>query len=247
MQRKGRGGECVIQFRAGKMNFKDGKVEADRRRGTLSFFKMPNNDVKMTWISGTDEEQHDLPRGEVKFSQVEKCTTGRVFLLDFGNRRPPIFYWLQEKTTENDSTYFSTIQELIGGDLRPSDRKRAEFEVVLQGILRNMRNGLEQDVDLVDIIGSKKLLDALHEDPAFFMYKLHQFLPEGTDPTADIVEQVRNPQVSAAAASLGLALRDPLGFLETCSAFGINGSNPCVFGFLSGVMKLFKKGDDNSQ
>ncbi|RNE97337.1 putative 26S proteasome complex ubiquitin receptor [Trypanosoma rangeli] len=241
VQRKGRGGECVIQFRAGKMIFKEGKVEPDRRRGTLSFFKMPNNDVKMTWISGSEEEQHILPRGEVKFSQVEKCTTGRVFLFDFGTKQPPIFFWLQEKSTENDSVYLSTIHELIGEENRPNVRTRAELDVVLQDILRSMRNGREQDVDLVDIIGSKKLLDALHEDPAFFMFKLHQFLPEGTDPTVDVVEQVRNPQVSAAAASLGSALRNPLGFREICTAFGVSGSNPSVFGFLSGVIKLFKK------
>ncbi|ORC92309.1 uncharacterized protein TM35_000045230 [Trypanosoma theileri] len=233
--------ECVIQFRAGKMVLKDGKVEPDKRRGILTFSKDSNGEAKMTWVSGKDEEEYKLPSGQVKFSRVEKCTTGRVLLFDFGNDKSPVFFWLQEKSTDNDAEYFSTIQELLAESRQVTGRSRAELEDFFQVILRNMGVERERDVSLVDILGSTKLLEALREDPAFFMYRLHQFLPEGTDPTSDIVEQVRNPQVSAAASYLTTALQTPDGFRGLCTSFGINGKGSGVLGFLNGLMRQSKK------
>ncbi|KEG14403.1 hypothetical protein DQ04_00491230 [Trypanosoma grayi] len=233
--------ECVIQFRSGKMILQNGMVAPDTRMGFLSFFKESNGEVRMTWMSGRDEEEYKLPSGQVKFSRVEKCTTGRVLLFEFTNDKPPLFFWIQEKSTENDAEYISTIQSLIAQARPLTESSRTDIGVVFRDILRSMQSGKKKDINLVDIFGSTTLLSALQEDPAFYMCKLHPFLPEGTDPTGDIVEQVKNPQVAAAAASLGSALRDPDAFRQLCLSFGIDAKTPGVMGFLEGLMKQYGK------
>ncbi|EAN77320.1 hypothetical protein, conserved [Trypanosoma brucei brucei TREU927] len=243
---------CFIQFRAGKMLLTDGKVVADTRRGTLSFSKESNGVVKMTWVSGSHAEHYDLPLGQVKFSRVDTCTTGRVLLFDFGKAQPPLFFWMQEKSTDNDNTYFSAVENSLVqnpsaiGSLHThtsplTDQARARLEGYFASALNNVRGGREQDVDLVSIVGSAKVVDALRADPDYFMCRLHPFLPEGTDSTSGIVEHVINPQVSAAAASLGLVLQTPDGFRELCAAFHVDGKKTGVVGFISGLLKQVKK------
>nr|CCC93210.1 unnamed protein product [Trypanosoma congolense IL3000] len=234
------GKECIIQFRAGKMIL-DGKlVVADEQKGMLSFSKDPEG-IVMCWTSKSHSERHILIPGQVKFSRVEKCSTGRVFVLDFGDAKPAMFFWLQEKSTENDEVYFTLIQEALS--ISPQNFLKSEG---LSGkgynsLCNNLSGAGEQDVELASVVGSVGVLNALREDPDFFMCRLHQFLPVGTDPKSDIVEHVINPQVAAAATSLEMVLRNPGGFHNLCMAFDIKGEVAGVLGFLNGLLEYHKE------
>ncbi|KAG8345425.1 putative Proteasome complex subunit Rpn13 ubiquitin receptor [Trypanosoma vivax] len=240
MARESLSQKCVIQFRAGKMLFEDGKVVPDRRRGTLSFYKEAN-EVKIIWTSGGTTERFTLPRGQVKFSKVEKCKTGRVLLFEFETTQPPLFFWIQEKSTENDSTYISTIQELVSQTQSSLDESCARLGSVLKSVIHESNEDRVRDIEFVDVITSKKMVDALREDPAFYMSRLHQFLPDGTDPTSDVVEEVMNPQVYSSTVLLGLTLRDPTGFHDLCSLFKLEGSRPGVLSFINSILRECEK------
>jgi hypothetical protein len=232
------GRKPLVQFRAGKMVLANGVVTADPRKGVFSMVQEPTGALLIVWSPETGEsESFVVLCGEATFNRVVKCTTGRVFVLNIGGHRE-LFFWLQERSEERDEEYLKKVKQFLGdkgnkplkdrdsqskSESKPSSNllQLDDFQRILSRLGTEPRH---PQVSIQDIISSKIVLDALRDDPAFFMSRLFQHLPEGTAPDADVVEQVRNEQVSGAAALLQAALSDPSGFHEVTSAFSLQGS-----------------------
>lgn len=238
----------ILQFRAGRMT-KSGKlVTPDKAKGIVSLTQSPTGAVEITWDCEDDRTRSETRTvvGDVKVSRVTKCTTGRVFVIDFGGDNQ-LFYWLQERSEERDEEYLKILKKHCerggeqSGTAAPSRDNANNIQLsALQNILANLGPGgaapattasqrpavvaprpSTDVIDLQAVINAPEVLQALQADPAFFMARLHEHCPPGTDASGDIVEQVRNPQVSAAAGLLQAALSEPDGFREIATAFGV--------------------------
>ena len=93
----------------------------------------------------------------------------------------------------------------------------------LQAIIQSLTRGAASrpvDVSLQQMLGSNETLAALREDPQFYMSRVAEHLPPGH--SSDIVAEVRNPQASAAAATLQAAVSEsPNTLAEVLTAFGL--------------------------
>jgi hypothetical protein len=131
----------LLTLRAGRMfkNSQDNLIHPDVRSGILSFTMEASGVIEMKWeaLAGDSKnssssssanasapgntnppsESTVIMPGGAKFDRVTKCTTGRVFVIDFGTRQ--LFYWLQEQPdAERDQNYFRAIKNAIEGKTR---------------------------------------------------------------------------------------------------------------------------------
>ena len=256
--------KVALQFRAGKMTLANGTVTADPRKGMLAFLPHPTGVTEIMWCPLDDSEPDTyciFPR-TATVSRVTKCTTGRVMLIDIQDRQ--LFFWLQDRSDDKDEATFKKAQQLLippksqaapataptaaavsapTAAATAAPRTTASGSSIsvqaLQNILADLTAGQGQRVSLQALLGSDALLAALNEDRAFYTARLEEHLPptqEGN--TRDIVDEVRNPQVSATAAMLQAALEDPSGFHEVTTAFGVAGPANAsgVAGFLQRLL-----------
>lgn len=240
-------GEALLQFRAGKMRHEERLVTADKRKGLLSFFKASPTSVQMVWTSNGAREVITLGPRPVKFSVVERCTSGRVFLFEIGEGLvcERHFFWLQDKSTAKDSEYVEKIKALLA-PINQASESSPEMAMKIEDfrrILAEIAGTPTEEVGLTDVLSSSRVTQSLRSNKAFYMSRLQQHLPEGEDPSADIVDQVKNPQVMSAATSLEVALSDPAVYKELCKSFGVPETNPAggVSAFLAGIIKAAKE------
>eukprot|EP00741_Cyanophora_paradoxa_P012095 tig00020592_g11687.t1 len=113
----------LVSFRAGKMMYDGIHVTPDIRKGTLTLFQEPGTGlIHLTWkertASAPEEDLMIFPQ-DAKFSKVEKCTTGRVFLLEFEATKKRHFFWSQEPKDDKDNEYVQKINEFINNPPTP--------------------------------------------------------------------------------------------------------------------------------
>ena len=251
----------LVQFRAGKMTLENGTVRPDTRSGLFSLVQESTGLIEILWTCGNDCDAYIVPSGDATFNRVTKCTTGRVFVLDMKARIA--FFWLQERSEDNDEKYLKSVKRAIG-DKSTSHSAAATGQPAgaasssaaggapnlqmdaLQRILANLGSEPAQpEPSLQDIVQSPEVLELLRSDPAFFMARLHSKLPDGTEPDADIADEVKNPQILAAASMLQAALSEPEGFRELCAAFGLRPpASPGLCGLNAFLKALAEKKKD---
>eukprot|EP00668_Euglena_longa_P002446 GGOE01002852.1.p1 GENE.GGOE01002852.1~~GGOE01002852.1.p1 ORF type:complete len:249 (-),score=67.58 GGOE01002852.1:566-1204(-) len=93
----------------------DGLVKADPRKGLVSLV-LHEGLVHFQWKdrkTGAAEEDLIVFPQEATFYRVEKCTSGRVFVLDFKDNTRLFFYWLQEPSAARDEEYADTICQYL--------------------------------------------------------------------------------------------------------------------------------------
>jgi 26S proteasome regulatory subunit N13 len=235
----------LLQFRAGKMKYANGIVTAEKRKGYVSFFPSGPNAVELVWGSNVEiSPALVLPRGKTSVKFVEQCKTGRVLLFEIsenGEKRLH-FYWLQEKSEEKDSAYLASLVQLLA-ERPPTTNKQTvaleDFKKILANVSKN-----KKDIKLSDILSSSIVTEELTNEPALYQAKLAPHLPQGVDSSSDFVSQVKNPQVSQAAAVLQAALQDPPTYKQLCASFGVpeTGATGGVLAFLNGIIKASKDG-----
>lgn len=244
---------ALLQFRAGKMNKSGNLVSPDKRRGVVALYGDPTGLIELHWTTeGSPAETTMIFPGDATVERVTKCTTGRVFVIDFHGARQ-LFFWLQEKSEDRDEEYLKLLKRHIEGK-KPGQTSTASAPAnqaaqpgssidmsMLNNVLKNL--GAAPEVHIQDILSSPQLAAALREDPAFYMTRLHAHLPTGTDPAGDVVTEVCNAQFSATGALLEAALSQPDGFKELMQQFAITTSSRAAGTsvFLEAVVEEGKK------
>jgi 26S proteasome regulatory subunit N13 len=281
---------AILQFRAGKMTKSGKTVTGDPRQGIFALVQQPSGALEVHWHAEGQPNQQEvrIVVGNVTVDRVKKCTTGRVFVIDFGGDQQ-LFFWLQERSDERDEEYLKTLKRHIertsggsaaagasgstaaaasssgGGAAGASTSAAAAAAATaasiqlstLQNILSNLgvpasASGASASpatatpaspadhstLDLQRLLLSPQLLEAVRRDPAFYMSRLHDHLPSGTDPSDDIARHIRNPQITAAAAMLQAALSEPEGFRELTNAFSVSGTQGPAIGAMSFVQRV---------
>ncbi|ESL11505.1 hypothetical protein TRSC58_00743 [Trypanosoma rangeli SC58] len=217
----------IIKVPAGRMVLQDGVVRPLLGRGLLCLLRDTLMDeLILTWISvdGSEEQRFPLPRGRVRLSWVEKCTSGRVMLFDVDNGKQLFFFWMQSRSTELADKTMRRLQHVLERHRhhlippRLNAIKMSTFRRVLGEV---WEEAVAQDVDLDELLSSSKLIEALQEDPEFYRSRLMQHLPPSIATTADtpldLVSLVQDSQVQWASVILSIMLRrkDTSNYLST--------------------------------
>eukprot|EP00667_Euglena_gracilis_P015502 EG_transcript_16126 len=110
------GPKPLVSFRAGKMIREGSLVKPDKRKGLVSLVHTDDMLIHFQWRdrhTGTVEEDLVIFPDEAVFSRVEKCTTGRVYMLDFKSAGRQLFYWLQEPSAEKDEDHCAKVNQFM--------------------------------------------------------------------------------------------------------------------------------------
>lgn len=109
--------ECLIDFKAGRMDYDGKKVTADKRRGTIKLIRDPQGIKQFQWIeAGSNNPYQNIMvfPGDARFVKV-KQSKDRVYLLEFYQSKQRHFFWMQEKDEEEDATRCRKLHNLING------------------------------------------------------------------------------------------------------------------------------------
>lgn len=238
----------ALQFRAGKMKYANGIVSPDTSKGYLSFVKKSPDTIEVVWTGSesNSEETHTWKKNQVDVGFVSKCATGRVILFkvtDLGKEKL-LFFWLQDKSDAKDATHMIDLKAMFQAAPAASGATPQVQLEDLQKILANISGGgaaAKENVSLPSIIASSKVSEVVRADPDFYKSRLQETLPTELASSGDILEQIKNPQVSQAAAMLGAALKDPETCRELCRMYGLPENTVGVSGFLTAIMNQAKK------
>lgn len=108
----------LVQFRAGKMTYRDGMVYPEATLGLVTVVQ-GSGMVDVIWTgSGKPDEMSVITRGSAQFNRVDKCTTGRVFVLQLnGSSTNPSqcrFFWMQDPNEDKDADVLRKVRAAIG-------------------------------------------------------------------------------------------------------------------------------------
>ncbi|EPY41437.1 hypothetical protein AGDE_02487 [Angomonas deanei] len=98
--------------------------------------------------------------------------------------------------------------------------KLDEFNKMLVNISSRLQ---APEIKLTDILSSPKLGEVLKANSDYFVSKLSQHAARKDLNPSNLVEEVKNPFVYAAAARLQEILNDPVSYQYLCRSFGIQG------------------------
>lgn len=235
-----------LQFRAGKMKYNNGIVSPDLRKGYLSFTREPGDVIGVIWTGSQaeTEDTYSWKKNQVEVSFVEKCTTGRVLLFKVNSNGTEKlhFFWLQEKSDAKDAEHLAKLKEAFPGKT-PVETNTPSVQLSdLKKIIASISNtNSTVDVSIPELVSSGKVADAVRSDPDFYKSRLQDTLPEELASSANILDHIRNPQVSHAAALLEAGLKNPLACKELCKMYGLPENSVGVSGFINAIIDQAKK------
>ncbi|CCW72270.1 unnamed protein product [Phytomonas sp. Hart1] len=235
-----------LQFRAGKMTYVNKTVLADKRKGYLSFIDDGADIIELIWSSESSDTDLSLPlkKGEVEVQFVEKCTTGRVLLFKTGKgtNQGLHFFWLQDKSTEKDSSYLENIKAALtpkkdSSTTAPRTIQLAELQKLISSI-----SSSSNDISLRKLMHSTKITEALLEEPDFYYDRIKGHLSENEiwNPK-DITKELKNPHITRALDVIETALKDPQAYRALCRENNLPVCGTGVIGFLYAIVNSMRK------
>lgn len=113
-------GTVHVEFRAGKMEWDGRTVTADKRKGKVILYT--SEDEQLMHFQWYDREKKETAMdliviSDAYFEKIEKCTTGRVFLLRFTSSDKKLFFWMQEPDEGKDAELMKTFNEAVGANI----------------------------------------------------------------------------------------------------------------------------------
>jgi hypothetical protein len=113
-------GSVHVEFRAGRMDWDGRMVTADKRKGKIIL--MTSEEEQLMHFQWMDREKSEVAVdliviNDAYLEKIEKCTTGRVYLLRFTSSERKLFFWMQEPKTEKDAELISKFNEAIGAKI----------------------------------------------------------------------------------------------------------------------------------
>lgn len=156
--------------------------------------------------------------------RIEKCTTGRVYLLRFTSSDKKLFFWMQEPKTEKDAEFVKTFNETIGAKIpekgapKPAAAAGAPAAGGLPGANQSIdpaiRAMVEQfiasqgpraaPVPLTAVL-TTEVLQGLMTDTAA-VEEMRALLPPGQTTDADLREALGSPQLQQSLSGLTQAI-----------------------------------------
>ncbi|KXS19251.1 adhesion regulating molecule [Gonapodya prolifera JEL478] len=113
----------IVEFKAGKL-FRDGSmVKPDPRRGLIYLYKSDDGLLHFVWkdrkTNAIEDDWIVFPM-EATFMAVTQSKS-RVFMLKFESSSAKHFYWMQEPSSEKDTSVVAKINQAINGESGDED------------------------------------------------------------------------------------------------------------------------------
>jgi len=113
-------GQIHAEFKAGRCDW-DGKlITPDKRKGKIVLFT--SEDEQLTHFQWHDREKSEVVTdliviNDAYFQKIEKCKTGRVYILRFTSSDKKLFFWMQEPKEEGDKENIEKFNTAIGAKI----------------------------------------------------------------------------------------------------------------------------------
>mmetsp|Transcript_13264 Transcript_13264/g.52880 ORF Transcript_13264/g.52880 Transcript_13264/m.52880 type:complete len:308 (+) Transcript_13264:3-926(+) len=109
----------TVEFRAGRLYLKEGKLVASTTKGLVRAFRQEDGLVQFEWTlraAGSDDPIMELLLpGEAEYKRIDGAPGGRVFTLTSNASGAKYFFWMQEpaKAAEKDDLLLARMQQLL--------------------------------------------------------------------------------------------------------------------------------------
>lgn len=107
-------------FRAGRMDWDGRMVTPDKRKGKVVLFT--SEEEQLTHFQWHDREKNEVVTdliviNDAYLEKIEKCTTGRVYILRFTSSDKKLFFWMQEPNEEGDAELIKKFNDFMGATI----------------------------------------------------------------------------------------------------------------------------------
>lgn len=211
----------IVEFKAGKMDWDGRMVTPDKRKGKLSLLKDGEDLHHVTWTDRDKNEKIDdwVVVQDAYLERVQKCTTGRVYVLKYLSSKIRLFFWMQEPKDDKDEEMIKKFNDGIGAEI-PAKAVAANTgagaasgaagstgaagaaapgsQAALQAQLLAMLQGVQVQprgprVTLNNMLKPETLLTLAEDAEALAELKTH--MPKEQQSDQDVVETLRSPQL----------------------------------------------------
>lgn len=220
-------GTVHVEFRAGRMDWDGRMVTPDKRKGKIVLTTVEEEQLMhFNWI---DREKNEVAVdliviNDAYLEKIEKCTTGRVYLLRFTSSEKKLFFWMQEPKTDQDAEFMKKFNEAIGAKIpekgAPKPAGAAAAPAPAAGLAANapidpaIRNIVAQfiasqgprapPVPLGAVLTTEVLQGLMTDEAA--VAEMSTLLPAGQQTSEDLREALSSPQLQQSLTALTQAI-----------------------------------------
>jgi len=222
-------GQVLVEFRAGKMTWGgpvNKTVKPDVRKGKVVLLNGEDSLMHLQWWDRTKSppaiEDDLIVINDAYFERIDKCKTGRVYLLRFTSSDKKMFFWMQEPKEEKDKELIDKANASIGAtipDKKPGSAPAAGAAPTndLMAMMQNFQAqqagaGAPQNAELANILSqflqaptrgppvplqtfmSAEVLNTLMDDPEA-VAELMGNMPESQRTPEDLRQVFGSPQL----------------------------------------------------
>jgi len=113
-------GHVHVEFRAGRMDWDGRMVTADKRKGKIVLYT--SEEDTLTHFQWWDREKNEavtdlIVINDAYLERIEKCKTGRAYILRFTSSDKKMFFWMQEPKDDKDDENVKKFNEAIGATI----------------------------------------------------------------------------------------------------------------------------------
>jgi 26S proteasome regulatory subunit N13 len=238
-------GHVHVEFRAGLMDWdtRTKIVTADKRKGKVVLFT--SEEEQLTHFQWWDRDKNQVVTdliviNDAYLEKIEKCTTGRVYILRFTSSEKKMFFWMQEPKTEGDDELIKKFNEAIGATIPTKTAKSTTgaattapvptaaapaVDPELRNILAQFLQGnaaaaaRTPPIPMTAVLTTEVLQSLLTDDAA--VAEMVTLLPESHKSPESLREVLASPQLQQSLAALSQAVHsDQLPLLLT--SLGLN-------------------------
>eukprot|EP00439_Symbiodinium_sp_Y106_P079925 s1037_g18.t1 len=118
-------GHIHVEFRAGRMDWDGRMVTADKRKGKILLYT--SEEDQLTHFQWMDRNKNEVVTdliviNDAYMEKVQKCTSGRAYILRFTSSDKKMFFWMQEPSEEKDEDNIKKFNEAIGATIPDKDK-----------------------------------------------------------------------------------------------------------------------------
>lgn len=222
-------GTVHAEFRAGRMDWDGRMVTADKRKGKIVL--MTAEEEQLMHFQWYDRDKSEtavdlIVINDAYLEKIEKCKTGRVYLLRFTSSNKKLFFWMQEPKTEKDEENIKKFNEAIGATIpekgapKPAAAAAPAAAAGLPGAAGQqamdpqIRAIVEQFIAAqgprtppvpLNAVLTTEVLQSLMTDPAATA-EMAPLLPPGQQSQEDLREALGSPQLQQSLTALSQAI-----------------------------------------
>ena len=113
-------GHVHVEFKAGRMDWDGRMVTPDKRKGKILLYT--SEEDQLTHFQWMDRDKNEVVTdliviNDAYLERVQKCTTGRAYILRFTSSDKKMFFWMQEANGEKDEERVKTFNDAVGATI----------------------------------------------------------------------------------------------------------------------------------